>query len=336
MKRHHQRNRFVLQRLNADRRTGPGEWPPYDGPRFLYIDKDEEAPAGAISIDGLARGAALHLSHWRDNETPEQWKADTSTEIALNFVQSEEAERWKARPIVNQHFDTDGVLSAWALMNPDAAVKAKSLLIAAAEAGDFGEWPADERGLWLNEAILSFEDASGDHRESYARAFRFLPELIETIAERRDLWGPLDQALREAKAAVNDGRIAAETRGGLGIIVRSAGAPAAPDPLITRLLKGRWRYLLADETEDGRFSYRYILPFHAWADTVVRAKIPAPDTGAILDALGPPWESDHLSGLTAIAGTAEPVATSLDEVVAALERADPELRAGSGGKLNRY
>ena len=42
----------------------------------------------SICCDGLVRGADLHLTHWTNNETPAELYADTSTEIAMNFIQS--------------------------------------------------------------------------------------------------------------------------------------------------------------------------------------------------------------------------------------------------------
>ena len=54
-----------------------------------------ESLAGAplLSVDGTVDGA-LHLSHWEGNTTPEELRADTSTEIALNFAAWPGREEW--------------------------------------------------------------------------------------------------------------------------------------------------------------------------------------------------------------------------------------------------
>ena len=86
------------------------------GRRFEFVEDSYEGETPAISCDGLVPGAALDLTHWQGNGTPRRFKADTSTEIALKFVVSEEAlEQWAGAVAVNNHFDTDGVLSVWTL-----------------------------------------------------------------------------------------------------------------------------------------------------------------------------------------------------------------------------
>jgi hypothetical protein len=123
--------------------------------RFQFVEDAYEGDAPAISCDGLVPGAALDLTHWQGNRTPSQYKADTSTEIALNFVSSPEAvDRWAEAVVVNNHFDTDGLLSIWVLLDPEQATAYRDLLVAAAEAGDFDEWPEQDRGLWLDAAIV--------------------------------------------------------------------------------------------------------------------------------------------------------------------------------------
>lgn len=40
-----------------------------------------------LSVDGTVSNS-IHFSHWEGNRTPDEVKADTSTEIALNLVAS--------------------------------------------------------------------------------------------------------------------------------------------------------------------------------------------------------------------------------------------------------
>src|ERR1700750_941019 len=96
-----------------------------------------------LSVDGTVENA-LHLSHWAGNATPEELRADTSTEIALNFVASPRREEL-ARGIdvaTNNHFDADAVLSIWTVLAGERALEFKNELAAAAEAGDFSEFPS--------------------------------------------------------------------------------------------------------------------------------------------------------------------------------------------------
>ena len=72
------------------------------GRRFQFVGEICEGGFPAISCDGLVPGASLDLTHWQGNHTPVQFKADTSTEIALNFASSPEAnEQWADAVVVN-------------------------------------------------------------------------------------------------------------------------------------------------------------------------------------------------------------------------------------------
>ena len=57
-----------------------------------------------------------------------------------------------APQVLNNHFDTDGVLAVWACLEPTEALRHAALLCEGAEAGDFGEWSSD-RGVQLDAAI---------------------------------------------------------------------------------------------------------------------------------------------------------------------------------------
>ena len=70
-----------------------------------------------LAVDGTV-GNSIHFSHWQGNETPAEVKADTSTEITLNVVASpnRDALTKGIELVTNNHFDTDGVLSVWTML----------------------------------------------------------------------------------------------------------------------------------------------------------------------------------------------------------------------------
>src|SRR2546428_9829018 len=107
--------------------------------RFEYYG-EYLANVPKLSIDGTVDNA-IHFSHWKGNKTPASVKADTSTEIALNLAAaSSRNELTQGIDLVtNNHFDTDGVLSVWTMLNGERALPLRDKLIAAAEAGDFCE-----------------------------------------------------------------------------------------------------------------------------------------------------------------------------------------------------
>jgi len=292
---------------------------------FVFAPESYEGDLPAISCDGLVPGSALDLTHWQGNRTPHQYKADTSTEIALNFVASPEAaEQWANAVVVNNHFDTDGVLSIWTLLDPDQAVACRELLVAAAEAGDFDEWPALDRGLWLDAAIRALGAGAADDAAAYRTVLPQLPDLVHRLDERRDLWGREWDDLLAAVAAREQGHLRAEVHAKLGLLVHAPGQPEAPGPLLARgFLPGAARYLLAFASDGGQFDYRYERPHYAWADTVVRPALPEPDSGLLAKALGPAWTVEGLPGMTGIVRTHRAVADRPDQLVRRLAELDP-------------
>src|SRR5689334_12326395 len=76
-----------------------------------------------LSVDGTVDNS-IHFSHWHGNATPTEVKADTSTEIALNLVASPNRAPLTngIELVTNNHFDTDGVLSVWTVLNGERAL----------------------------------------------------------------------------------------------------------------------------------------------------------------------------------------------------------------------
>lgn len=286
--------------------------------RFQYASWGEPAPAGAIACDGLVPGARLDLSHWSLNKTPAHLKADTSVEIALNF--NRERDRHDVEVVVNNHFDTDGVLAIWTLLSPAIAQEHTSLIIAAAEAGDFDEWPSDERGLWLECAISRLGGGFSDAM-SYRRVLAKLDEVVPNIAAREDLWGEAMKDVARGEAQLASGAVSIERRGRLAIIHHAPGERELPGPMIHRTVPrecDRWLIALADST--GGHTYRLELPRYAWAETVTRPTLLIPRRGPIRRALGESWTIKGRRGMTGLAYTPAPLRQTPAEVIDRLQR----------------
>jgi hypothetical protein len=292
---------------------------------FEFVESSYSGVEPAISCDGLVPGASLHLTHWQGNKTPRRFKADTSTEIALNFASSPEAAlEWADAVVINNHFDTDGVLAAWALLEPERALANRGLLVAAAEAGDFDEWPALERGLWLDAAIRALGSSASDDGAAYRQVLPQLTDLIFNLDARRDLWGREWDDLQAAVVLLESGRLIADRHDHIAIMVHQPVQPEAPGALLARrFLPGARRYLLAFDCENGRFAYRYERPRYSWADTVVRPPLAPPDAAALARTLGTEWTSDGLPGMTGIVQTLKPVSDKPDAVCRKLASLDP-------------
>jgi hypothetical protein len=170
----------------------------------FYTDALANVPK--LSVDGTVDNS-IHFSHWEGNTTPAELKADTSTEIALNLVASPNRAKLTngIDLVTNNHFDTDGVLSVWTVLNGERALAYRDLLISAAEAGDFSEYSSDD-GVRVSIAIQGSDQASpnnddgsplarllaGEEIDDEARAYELvLPEverLLTNINDYESLW----------------------------------------------------------------------------------------------------------------------------------------------------
>ena len=149
-----------------------------------------------VIVDGRGNDATmLVLSHWPRNKTPAELKADSSTEIAINYLRSpdREALRKGADAVSNNHFDVDGLMSMWAVLNPEQALEHAELLVATGECGDFDRWSGEHAtkiacalyGMELGKASPVRRTLAGirDYLERTAFLYRHtLPLVAELIA----------------------------------------------------------------------------------------------------------------------------------------------------------
>ena len=158
-----------------------------------------------------------------------------------------------------------------------------------------------------------------------------LPELIDRLDERRDLWGDEWDALQAAAAGLEAGSLRAEQIGAFGVLTHASGEPEAPGPLLARcFLPGAKRYLLAFEREGGIYDYRYERPRYAWADTVIRPALAPPDGAVVARAMGPEWTSEGLPGMTGICRTERVVADRPEAVAAPTGRSSIPVKESTG------
>ena len=307
-----------------------------------------------LSVDGTV-GNSIHLSHWQGNETPVEVKADTSTEIALNVVASpnREALTQRIELVTNNHFDTDGVLSVWIMLNGERALNLRDKLIPAAEAGDFSEF-TNESAIRASIAIqgsdqpITGDDAgsplahhlAGATVDDDARAYELVLPQVERVLTRtgeyENLWrGPwqqiatsIDSFERGAStvqefvdAKLSLVRIAPEVFGPSGF---DPTRHAAPFTAISRYAKGQL-FLIAIPYQNG-WAYRIDYPYYSWAETLVRPRIERRNFAGLVSSLNEressgagQWllDTSELSSAVKFSGNDEKLAASIiqpDEV----------------------
>ncbi len=296
------------------------------------------AGSDPVSVDGIVPGDGLHLTHWAGNRTPPELKADTSTGIALRFIASPDRDELArgAEVASNNHFDADGVLSVWTVLSGERAAEHASLLVAAAEAGDFSAHPGPA-GLKVALAIQGEDGSSplaahlrGAPVEDDEEAYRLILPVIGELLAEPDRFEPLWRDGLAAIDAAMEGFAAGRSRVEedpehlvSAIHLDRAAALDAARHAISHHASGRL-YLIASEAADGRWSYRVDWPYWSWAETVDRPLIRRIDlepVAARLRALDPDasWRverSEISPGLRAAGSRARP-----DRVAAELRAA---------------
>ena len=254
----------------------------------FYFYEDAMQSVRKISVDGLVPNS-FHLSHWAGNETPAALKADTSTEIALNFIADPYYKTLfpNANILTNNHFDTDGLLSVFTLLYPQKAEPIAKTLIETSEACDFSSFSSEygvQINLLINELCHSEESpfrkqwkSSSGPKEAiyYKTLIQELPDLIKRKDDYSSLWrGKFDKIVASMEMFEKRAVWVEEYRDEkLTVIVdNTKPAPQAVD----YYCKGD-AFLVVHENK-GKYSYDLSYRYYSWADTVRRPAISKPPT----------------------------------------------------------
>ena len=267
----------------------------------FYSDAIADVPK--LSVDGTVDNA-IHFSHWQGNQTPPSVKADTSTEIALNVVAAPNRDELTQgiELVTNNHFDTDGVLSVWTMLNGERALALREKLIAAAEAGDFCEFssvdgvrasiiiqgsdsPIDKVGSPLAQkwAGEDFNDEKRNYEVVLPKVEHALAHIDFYESLWREPWKRIEVALDSF--AKGESRVEEDLVNKISLVTLAPAifAPAGFDPAahaapftaISHHARGNL-FVIATPLNDG-WAYRIDYPYYSWAETVVRPQIPRRD-----------------------------------------------------------
>lgn len=173
-----------------------------------------------IIVDGRAqRSTVLTLSHWPWNTTPSSLLRDTSTDIVFAYLDA--PEHHQNIPLVsNSHFDEDGLLSMYALVSHEHALKHRNLMIDASCAGDFSVCSNPDAAK-LSFVLAAYADPDltplpkeifgGSDTEQiaglYTHMLDVLPELLEDIPGKQRYWEDEYTHLQESEAAIKSGDV---------------------------------------------------------------------------------------------------------------------------------
>jgi hypothetical protein len=194
-------------------------WPP--ALRFAPYGETLDTPN--VVVDGSANPATvLTLSHWPKAPCPPDLRADLSAQSALAYL-SHPGLHSSAEVVTNNHFDQDGLMSVFALVDPGGASDRSDLVVEVARAGDFALTSSVD-AAHISMAIAAYADPdrspvgaavfAGTYEQSTAQLYaELLPQVRRWLDEPntcRDLWVDEDAQLRADQALLASGRVAVE------------------------------------------------------------------------------------------------------------------------------
>jgi hypothetical protein len=240
----------------------------------------EQATTPNVVVDGSPNDSTvLTLSHWPGSPTPDALGRDLSAEIAFAYL--DDPSCWvDAAAVTNNHFDQDGLVSAFALVEPELATTHRDLLIDVAAAGDFGTY-RDRRAARASMVIAAWCQTG----LSYDTALARLLALVLDPEPYRDVWATEDAHLTASEAAIDDGRIVISELDELDLaVVTVADGPSGTahrfahqtfegvHPMALHNATDRFRLLVVRE---GRF--RYVDRYETWVRFRSRPTLPRVD-----------------------------------------------------------
>ena len=198
--------------------------------RFLAYTQIGDEPN--VIVDGArTESTVLTLSHWPKSGTPAELKGDTSTASVFRYLDTPRF-RVQADVVSNNHFDEDGLVGIFTLLQPALATEHRDLLLDVAQAGDFGVFArrdaarlaftlsahADPLTSPLPPRLFKepYPQMAG---EMYVRQLEILPRLLTNLSDYRSLWEREDAKLTASEDLIDKGLVTIEERPGLDLAV---------------------------------------------------------------------------------------------------------------------
>lgn len=198
--------------------------------RFLPYDHTSSVPN--VIVDGAKNdNTVLTLSHWPKSGTPAELKGDTSTAIVFNYLDRPQF-RVEADVVSNNHFDEDGLVGIYALLEPAMAERHRDLLVDVAQAGDFGIF-AKRQAARIAFTLSAYADADTSPlprslfelpyselaSDLYVRLLDVLPRLLTSLDDYRALWESEDANLAASEELIENGLITIDERPDLDLAI---------------------------------------------------------------------------------------------------------------------
>jgi hypothetical protein len=185
-----------------------------------------------VIVDGArTENTILTLSHWPKSGTPAELKGDTSAKIVFNYLDSPKS-HVEADAVSNNHFDEDGLVGIFAMLEPSIAERHRPLLLDVAQAGDFGIFQQREAAR-ITFTLSAYADPETSPlpgttfqrpypelaNELYLKLLELLPKLLAGVDEYRSFWEVEDAKLTTSEELIEQGDITIEERPDLDLAI---------------------------------------------------------------------------------------------------------------------
>ncbi|MEM7122906.1 MAG: DUF6687 family protein [Pseudomonadota bacterium] len=197
-----------------------------------YVPYAEAAKVDNIVVDGGANEhTALALSHWPKSGTPNALKADTSVEIVYRYLDDASAHK-PVEVVTNDHFDEDGLIALFVIIDPETALANRELLCDASHAGDFATYRSRQAArIAFTFAALANKETStlppeafpDDYMalcaELYTRLIPMVADVAVNTDDYRSLWQAEEALLDDSEAGIERGEIKLEEHKDADLVV---------------------------------------------------------------------------------------------------------------------
>ncbi|CAN5812297.1 hypothetical protein BH24ACT5_BH24ACT5_27530 [soil metagenome] len=316
---------------------------------FRYLEYNASRDVPNIVVDGAPNESTmLTLTHWPGIDQPVGPSADLSAEMAFRFAHR--GDTVDADVVTNNHLDQDGLVSMFALIEPEAAFRHQELLVDVAAAGDFATYQ-HRQAARASMAIATYADPqrspiaaelTGPYEAQCAVLYERLLERILAMVlhpeQFADLWAAEDGELTASEAARASGAITVEERGDVDLAIVDI---AESEPLraghrfAANEYVGAHPMAIHNATDCFRIlqvhgrHYTFTDRYESWVQYRSRRPLPRVDLRPLADVLtaddsGTEWTASAPSSLTAQLWTTDE--SSLDRAVV-LRRLTEHLRA---------
>jgi hypothetical protein len=247
-----------------------------------------------IIVDGASNTQTiLTLSHWPKSHTPSELKEDLSAQIVFHYLDQPRF-HVDVEAVSNNHFDEDGLVGLFAILNPEKANYWRELLIDIAAAGDFGtyQFPEAARIAFTIAAFADKEkspfpreifrqDYSQTTAALYIEMLKLLPEIISNPEKFRRMWKPQEEDLQSSETAIRTGAIRIEEFPSIDLAIVTVPPEIVEcHPLALHNATSRFR-ILTMKGHQYEFRYRY----ESWVEYVSKPVMGRVDLDSLVESL---------------------------------------------------